>query len=504
MGLHCISAAADVGPAAVSVTPALLSTVAVLAAAGKKPKAALTANSRSGKPARPLTSHKFNQIVSTLPDEVCAYTSSCISCWHAACAIQQRASQFDCGVSYWGMCASQLHMVMCGVLVLEHTGKWHNRQCMNQTSTLLTGICHYIAQQPAELVSCLLQVSVSIPSVCIQTAGLISASGQLTCTVENRNFQIQAARQQPRQPSAASTVSDPTQHSPPGISSEAAEQLYWVSVTSGGAHVGLGMTDAVPAVTASINALTTELSLTRPSAQGPLERQDIQPQSAQIHASLTFSDPSTHCCYDSLWPFLAATQQQQHMLSNTSPSAAVPGAALTPAVPSAAQGRAVPSFEDSTGQSPGVAAAEVDSFSNRAAQALVSPLDPQAGTPQQQTGTPQQQAGTPQHQANSPAHQMQASQQSHAPEQQHSTLVLQCILQAHTAGVATFDVASGDGVTQIACSVDAMSASFNVQLSPTRSDAPHLSLQAAVKVCTRHVLQLRSNLLDVARKNWAH
>ena len=302
--------------------------------------------------------------------------------------------------------------------------------------------------------------------------------------MENRNFQILASRQQPRQPSAVREASDPTQQLPPGISSEAAEQLYWVSVTSGGAHVGLGTTDAVPAVTASINALTTELSLTRPVANGPLAGQGVQPQSAQIHASLTFSDPSTHCCYDSLWSFLAAAQQQQHMLSNTNPSAAVPGAALTPAVPSAAQGRAVPSFEVSTGQSPGVAAAEVDSFSNRAAQALVSPLDPQAGTRQQQTGTPQQQGGAPQHQSNSPVHQMQASQQSDAPEQQHSALVLQCILQAQTAGVATFDVASGNGVTQIACSVDAMSTSFNVQPSAAGSDAPSLSLQAAVKVCT--------------------
>ena len=380
---------------------------------------------------------------------------------------------------------------------------------MTQPSTLLTGICHYIGQQPAELVSCLLQVSVSIPSVCIQTAGLVSASGQLTCTVENRNFQIQASRQRTSQPSAASEVSDPTQHLPPGISSEAAEQLYWVSVTSGGAHVGLGMTDAVPAVTASINALTTELSLTRPSAQGPLAGQFAQPQSAQIHASLTFSDPSTHCCYDSLWFFLATVQQQQqqaqHILTNTSPDAAAQGAALAPAVASAAQGRAVPSFDDSTGQSPGVATAEVNALSNPAAPTPVSPLSPQAGTPQhqaeapqhqagtpqhqagtpqQQTGIPQNQAGAPQHQANSPADQMQACQQSHAPEQQHSALLLQCILQAQTAGVATFDVASGDGVTQIACSVDAMSASFNVQLSAAGSDALSLSLQAAVKVCT--------------------
>ena len=312
---------------------------------------------------------------------------------------------------------------------------------------------------------------VSVPSVCIKTFGLGSANGQLTGTVENRNFQIHASRQRPQQPLAADTAAG-TAHDAPSNNDNAAEQLYWVSLSSGGAHVALGMTDAVPAVTASINALNTELSLTR--LQTPSIPAGLLSESAHLHASLTFHDPSTHCCCETLWPLIATVQQQQHvLLHSVSTGAQMTTAALAPASSAGMQETQHASAFSSTDQGDNGAGLQ-GNMQAGLHQGSNQPLTSQTDAIQygitghaDQTQTVQQPAGSHQHPA----------------EAEQTAMVLQCILQAQTAGIAIIDVVSGDGVTQAALTVDAMSGSVNVQPGDTAGDAQHMSVQAAVKVC---------------------
>lgn len=316
---------------------------------------------------------------------------------------------------------------------------------------------------------CVMQVSLSIPSVCIRTHNLVSNGGQLTGSLENRNFQLHASRQPPQLP-VADTSADPTGNTPPGNSDVAAQQLYWMRIASGGSHVGLGMTDAVPAVTASVNAFSTELALTKPfslpAGQG-VAGQQHQEHSALVHASLTFHDPSAHCCYDTLWHLVAAIQQQQQMLRASLPAENTQMS--TAASPSDAVLLAECAPTSDSSESDGMTAAEGSLPGDTLSKASASSIEPQ------QNSTPGSQNGNNE--------QLLEVQQT-ASEQHHPIIALQCILQAQTAGLATLDVVSGDGVAQATCSTDVMSASVTVKPGNTAGCVASTSLQAAIKVCT--------------------
>ena len=352
----------------------------------------------------------------------------------------------------------------------------------SESGSLLEVHIHQSATQHAYSSIVSSQVVLSVPSVCIKTLGLGSANGQL----ENRNFQIRASRQRPQQPSADSAAADTAQDVPSGNDKTAAEQLYWVSVASGGAHVGLGMTDAVPAVTASINSLTTELSLTRPQTLSMPA--GMPSESAHLHASLTLHDPSTHCCCETLWPLIATIQRQQIvLLQSVSPDTETATAALAPSGSAVAQETWSASTWNSTdqgndwGRLQGNMQADMHERSDHPLSSQSNTIQPHASGHADETQTAQQPADS-QQQPGESQQQPEESQQQPA-EAEQTAMVLQCVLQTQTAGTVIVDVMLTDGVTQAALSVDAMSGSVTVQPGDTAGDAQHMSVQAALKVC---------------------
>ena len=151
------------------------------------------------------------------------------------------------------------------------------------------------------------QVRVSIPSVCIQTNGIHAPAGCLTGNVENRNLVLSAAHAS-GPPSADPQA--PTSHNPLAGSSE--EQLYVISVTSGGAHAGIGLVNQPAASTVSINSASVELCLNRTvpttNASVPV---DNNTAAAVVRAHVDLVGASTQCCPAMLWPVVATLQQLQ-------------------------------------------------------------------------------------------------------------------------------------------------------------------------------------------------
>lgn len=306
-----------------------------------------------------------------------------------------------------------------------------------------------------------MQVCLTLPSVCVQAQ--LPSSSQLTGSIENRKFKLHASRQPSK--GAASDPPPAAAEGPiPNDNSMAAEQLYRVCVTSGGTHVSMGISNAVPAVTASINSLTTEVSLSSnlvPSVgQGTTGPED-QPPSAQVHASLTLQDPTAQCCYKTLWHAVAAIQQQQQTLFPVSDQPS-----LTAQLSSERHADVVP--PDTTRSNDEVASMNA-----------LEGLMPSSGFEQAHTS---HEGIAQNHASSSHSTQLQAVQPVGS-EPHQSTMKVQCILQAQTAGVATFDVVAGNGVTQAACSIDVMSATVTLTPDERAGRATDLSMQAAMKVC---------------------
>ena len=181
----------------------------------------------------------------------------------------------------------------------------------------------------------ILQVQVSIPSVVVQTSGIQAAAGYLDATLENRNLTLSAAR------ATGTPCPDPqapiSQH-PLAPSSE--QQVYVVSVTSGGAHASLGLVNSPPASSISMNSASVEVHLNRavptPGASAPA----AAAAAAVVHAHVDFVGMTAQCCPSMLWPVVRALQQlqqqqeqqvQQQLLQHgTHPASPMPAAAAGP------------------------------------------------------------------------------------------------------------------------------------------------------------------------------
>ena len=152
----------------------------------------------------------------------------------------------------------------------------------------------------------MLQVQVSIPSVVVQTSAIQSAAGYLDATLENRNLTLSATRASgPPSPDPKA----PTSQHPLADSRE--EQVYVVSVSSGGAHAGLGFVNQPPASTLSINSASVEVRLNRVVPVASASTNVKTAAAAVVHAHADFVGVASQCCPSMLWPVVATMQQLQ-------------------------------------------------------------------------------------------------------------------------------------------------------------------------------------------------
>ena len=170
-------------------------------------------------------------------------------------------------------------------------------------------------------------MQISIPSVCIQTNGIQASAGFLQANVENRNLVLSAARAS--RPPPLDPLAPTSQHPLAGSSEE---QLYVISVTSGGAHAGLGLVDQPPASTVSINSASMELRL---NSNVPMPSAYVlvgNTAAAVLRAHIDFAGVSTQCCPAMLWPVVATLQQihqqvqQQALQQGRNPGSFMPAA----------------------------------------------------------------------------------------------------------------------------------------------------------------------------------
>ena len=146
----------------------------------------------------------------------------------------------------------------------------------------------------------------SIPSVVVQTSGIQAAAGYLDASLENRNLILSAAR------ATGTPCPDrkaPTSQHPLAPSSE--QQVYVVSVTSGGAHASLGLVNAPPASSISMNSASVEVRLNRAvPTPGPSAPVAAAP-AAVVRAHVDFVGMTAQCCPAMLWPVIRTLQQLQ-------------------------------------------------------------------------------------------------------------------------------------------------------------------------------------------------
>ena len=128
--------------------------------------------------------------------------------------------------------------------------------------------------------------------------------------MENRNLVISATR-------ASGTPSfdpqGPSSQPPQAEASE--EQLYKVSITSGGLHAGLGLLDRATAGTFSVNSASVELHLNRTVPLQIASEQVDSSATPVVRGHVDFSGVASQCCPATLWPVIAVLQQlqqQQH------------------------------------------------------------------------------------------------------------------------------------------------------------------------------------------------
>ncbi|KAL0030048.1 hypothetical protein WJX79_003167 [Trebouxia sp. C0005] len=101
------------------------------------------------------------------------------------------------------------------------------------------------------------EVQVTVPSICVQSSALKSSDG-LETSFESRNLVLSALRASG--PYSGDPQAPTSQHT---LAPSSEEQLYTISLTSDGAHGGLGLTNSHAAGTVSISMASVDLQLNR-------------------------------------------------------------------------------------------------------------------------------------------------------------------------------------------------------------------------------------------------
>lgn len=145
-----------------------------------------------------------------------------------------------------------------------------------------------------------------MPSVVVRTSGIQAATGHLDATLENRNLTLSAVR-------AVGTPSPdpqaPASQHPLAPSSE--QQVYVVSVTSGGAHASLGLVNSPPASSISMNSASVEVRLNRAVPTPGASALVKATATAVVRAHVDFVGVTAQCCPSVLWPVVKSLQQLQ-------------------------------------------------------------------------------------------------------------------------------------------------------------------------------------------------
>lgn len=153
---------------------------------------------------------------------------------------------------------------------------------------------------------CVLQVRVSVPSICVQTSNLASNSGIIDASFENRNLVLSASRASGPPPSDPQA---PTSH-PPGDPPAAQEQLCAVTLASGGAHLGIGLADKPVAASVNVSGVSVDLHLLKAEPKLAIATADSQTAAVvQVHGEA--NGLAANCCPVTLWPMIDAVQQLQ-------------------------------------------------------------------------------------------------------------------------------------------------------------------------------------------------
>lgn len=191
---------------------------------------------------------------------------------------------------------------------------------------------HTLLLYRAKAPVCILQVQFSIPSVIVQTSSIQAAAGDLDVTLETRNLTLSAGRATGTPPADPQA---PTSQHPLAASSEL--QVYVVSVTSGGAHAGLGFVNSPSAGSVSMNRASVEVRLNRAvPTSSALGRATA---TAVVRAHVDFAGVTGQCCPSMLWPVVASLkqlQQQQQVQQQSHQQLLQPGTHVAPPMPAAA------------------------------------------------------------------------------------------------------------------------------------------------------------------------
>ena len=178
-------------------------------------------------------------------------------------------------------------------------------------------------------------MQVSIPSVVVQTSGIQAAAGYLDATLENRNLTLSAAR------ATGTPCADPqapTSQHPLAPSSE--QQVYVVSVTSGGAHASLGLVNSPPASSFSMNSASVEVCLNRAVLTPGASAHVIATAAAVVRAHVDFVAVTAQCSPSMLWPVVRNLQQlQQQQAQHVQPQLLQRGTHEASPMPSSADGQ---------------------------------------------------------------------------------------------------------------------------------------------------------------------
>ncbi|KAL0027199.1 hypothetical protein WJX77_002651 [Trebouxia sp. C0004] len=121
------------------------------------------------------------------------------------------------------------------------------------------------------------EVQVSLPSIGVQSSALQSSVGLLETSFESRNVLLTASRA--TGPYSGDPQAPTSQHP---LASSNEEQLYTVSITSDGAHAGLGLTNSHAAGTVSISKVSLDLHLNRAVPTSPQSAAGSDPAAAVL------------------------------------------------------------------------------------------------------------------------------------------------------------------------------------------------------------------------------
>lgn len=152
-------------------------------------------------------------------------------------------------------------------------------------------------------------MQISVPSITVQASGLSSPAGCLEASAENRDLVLSATR------ATGPPTLDPQAPSshPSAVPNE--EQLYTVSIKSGGAHAGFGPANSSAAGTVTISGVSADLHLNRASPTMSQASVESVPAAAVVHAHVEITAVASQCCPAALWPLVSVFQQllqQQH------------------------------------------------------------------------------------------------------------------------------------------------------------------------------------------------